>query len=219
MSTNNLKIEHLVEGDGASPQAGDYVSVHYVGTLLDGTEFDNSHKRGAPIEFPIGQGRVIKGWDIGIAQLKVGGKARLTIPPELGYGSRGAGNVITPNATLQFEVELVGTKPAPKIEYIEIEAGTGPMPKRGQRVAVHYVGTLQDGTEFDNSLNRGQPIAFPLGAGRVIPGWDMGIAMMREGGKATLIIPPELGYGARGAGGVIPPNATLVFDVELVKVG
>ena len=219
MSTNELKIEHLVQGDGPSPEQGDYVSVHYVGTLMDGTEFDSSRKRGTPFEFPLGEGRVIKGWDIGVAQLQVGGKAVFIIPPELGYGSRGAGNVIPPNATLKFEVELLGTKPAPQIEYIEIEKGTGPAPKRGQRVAVHYVGTLVDGTEFDNSLNRGQPIAFPLGAGRVIPGWDMGIAMMREGGKATLIIPPELGYGARGAGGVIPPNATLVFDVELVKVG
>ena len=219
MSTNDLNIEHLVEGNGASPQQGDYVSVHYVGTLMDGTEFDSSRKRGTPFEFPLGEGRVIKGWDIGVAQLKVGGKAIFIIPPELGYGSRGAGNVIPPNATLKFEVELLGTKPAPQIEYIEIEAGTGPAPKRGQRVAVHYVGTLEDGTEFDNSLNRGQPIAFPLGAGRVIPGWEMGIAMMREGGKATLIIPPELGYGPRGAGGVIPPNATLTFDVELVKVG
>jgi len=215
----SLNIEHLVEGTGAQPQAGDYVSVHYVGTLTDGTEFDSSRKRGEPIEFPIGEGRVIQGWDQGIAQLKVGGKAILTIPPELGYGARGAGNVIPPNATLVFEVELVDVKAAPKIEYIEIEPGTGAQPKRGQKVAVHYVGTLQDGTEFDNSLNRGQPISFPLGMGRVIAGWDQGIAMMKEGGKATLIIPPELGYGARGAGGLIPPNATLVFDVELVKVG
>lgn len=216
---SELKIEHIEEGTGASPQAGDYVSVHYVGTLTDGTEFDNSRKRGEPIEFPIGEGRVIQGWDQGIAQLKVGGKATLTIPPELGYGDRGAGNVIPPNATLVFEVELVDVKAAPKIEYIEVEPGTGAQPTQGQNVSVHYVGTLQDGTEFDNSLNRGQPISFPLGMGRVIAGWDQGIAMMKEGGKATLIIPPELGYGARGAGGVIPPNATLVFDVELVKVG
>ena len=82
-----------------------------------------------------------------------------------------------------------------------------------------YTITLLDGTEFDNSINRGQPISFPLGMGRVIAGWDQGIAMMKVGGKATLIIPPELGYGPRGAGGVIPPNATLTFDVELVGIG
>lgn len=218
-ANTELKITHHNEGTGASPQKGDYVSVHYVGTLLDGTEFDNSRKRGEPIQFPIGEGRVIPGWDQGIAAMKVGGKARLIIPPELGYGAQGAGGVIPPNATLVFEVELVDTKPAPKIEYIEIEEGTGPQPKRGQNVAVHYVGTLADGTEFDNSLNRGQPISFALGTGRVIPGWDIGIGMMREGGKATLVIPPELGYGARGSAGAIPPNATLTFDVELVKVG
>ncbi len=216
---SELKIEHLEKGTGPAPQSGDFVSVHYVGKLTDGTEFDNSHKRGEPIQFPIGTGRVIKGWDQGIMQLNVGGKAILTIPPELGYGPRGAGDVIPPNATLVFEVELVDAIPAPQIEYIEIEPGTGPQPKQGDTVHVHYVGTLEDGTEFDNSINRGQPIAFPLGMGRVIQGWDQGIAMMNVGGKATLIIPPELGYGARGAGGVIPPNATLTFDVELVKIG
>ena len=216
---SELKIEHIVEGTGASPETGDYVSVHYVGKLTDGTEFDNSHKRGEPITFPIGGGRVIKGWDQGIAMMKVGGKAILTIPPELGYGARGAGNVIPANATLVFEVELVDTKPAPKVKYIEIEPGTGPKARVGQSVSVHYVGTLEDGTEFDNSVSRGKPISFPLGTGQVIAGWDQGIAMMNEGGKATLIIPPELGYGPRGAGGVIPPNATLTFDVELVKVG
>ncbi|HFC12073.1 MAG TPA: FKBP-type peptidyl-prolyl cis-trans isomerase [Anaerolineae bacterium] len=214
-----LKIKHIEEGTGAAPQKGDYVSVHYVGTLLDGTEFDNSHKRGEPFEFPIGEGRVIKGWDVGIAQLKVGGKARLIVPPEMAYGTQGAGGVIPPNATLVFEVELVDVKAAPKIEYIEIEEGSGAKPQRGQKVAVHYVGTLADGTEFDNSLNRGQPIQFQLGVGRVIPGWDQGIALMREGGKATLIIPPELAYGKRGSPGAIPPNATLTFDVELVKIG
>ena len=214
-----LKIKHIEEGTGAAPQKGDYVSVHYVGTLLDGTEFDNSHKRGEPFEFPIGEGRVIKGWDVGIAQLKVGGKARLIVPPEMAYGTQGAGGVIPPNATLVFAVELVDVKAAPKIEYIEIEEGSGAKPQRGQKVAVHYVGTLADGTEFDNSLNRGQPIQFQLGVGRVIPGWDQGIALMREGGKATLIIPPELAYGKRGSPGAIPPNATLTFDVELVKIG
>ena len=122
--------------------------------------------------FRLVKGASIPGWDQGIAQLKVGGKARLIIPPALGYGPRGAGNVIPPNATLVFQVELVDVKPAPKLGYVEIEAGTGRKAQAGRKVAVHYVGTLEDGTEFDNSLNRGQPIEFTLGVGQVIQGWD-----------------------------------------------
>ena len=104
------------------------------------------------------------------------------------------------------------------LEYIEVEAGTGAQAVAGKTVAVHYTGKFQDGKVFDSSVSRGEPIEFPLGKGRVIKGWDEGIALMKVGGKAQLIIPPDLGYGERGAGGVIPPNATLVFDVELVSV-
>jgi len=104
------------------------------------------------------------------------------------------------------------------LEYIEVEAGTGAQAVAGKTVAVHYTGKLQNGKVFDSSISRGEPIEFPLGKGRVIKGWDEGIALMKVGGKAQLIIPPDLGYGERGAGGVIPPNATLVFDVELVSV-
>lgn len=104
------------------------------------------------------------------------------------------------------------------LEYIEVEAGTGAQAEAGKTVAVHYTGKLQDGSVFDSSVSRGEPIEFKLGVGQVIKGWDEGIALMKVGGKAQLIIPPALGYGERGAGGVIPPNTTLVFDVELVKV-
>ena len=102
--------------------------------------------------------------------------------------------------------------------YVEIVEGTGAQPKPGDSVSVHYTGWLKSGQKFDSSHDRGQPIVFPLGKGRVIKGWDEGVATMKVGGKRTLIIPPALGYGARGAGGVIPPNATLLFDVELLAV-
>ncbi len=104
------------------------------------------------------------------------------------------------------------------LKYVEITPGTGAAPKVGDMVSVHYKGTLENGTIFDSSYDRGQPIDFALGRGMVIPGWDEGIALMRKGGKAKLIIPPNLAYGAGGAGGVIPPNATLIFEVELVDI-
>lgn len=97
--------------------------------------------------------------------------------------------------------------------------GTGPKPNKGQQVQVHYTGMLPDGTVFDSSVQRGTPIGIAIGVGQVIEGWDEGIQMLNEGSKARFVIPAHLGYGARGAGGVIPPNATLVFDVELVRVG
>lgn len=105
-----LKIEDIQIGTGAEVKKGDIISIHYKGTLLDGREFDSSYKRGQPFETQIGVGQVIKGWDEGVVGMKVGGKRKLTIPPELGYGERGAGAVIPPNATLIFEVELVGIK-------------------------------------------------------------------------------------------------------------
>lgn len=105
------------------------------------------------------------------------------------------------------------------LKIIDVQIGTGREAVANTNVTVHYDGRLEDGKEFDSSRRRGQPFQFRLGAGQVIKGWDEGLAGMKEGGKRQLVIPPELGYGQQGAGGVIPPNATLVFDVELLKVG
>ncbi|MEP7031136.1 MAG: FKBP-type peptidyl-prolyl cis-trans isomerase [Pseudolabrys sp.] len=108
------------------------------------------------------------------------------------------------------------------LQITDSKVGTGASPKPGQTCVMHYTGWLYvngaKGQKFDSSVDRGQPFEFPIGQGRVIRGWDEGVSTMKIGGKRTLIIPPELGYGARGAGGVIPPNATLVFDVELLGV-
>ena len=229
------KIEYIehTKGNGPKAEAGDTVAVHYVGTLMDGKEFDNSRKRGQPIKFPLGQGRVIQGWDQGIAMMNVGGKATLIIPPELGYGERGAGGAIPPNATLKFEVELVDVQKPPKptivdsldytttesgLKYVDLVEGSGPTPNPMQKVAVHYTGWLEDGSVFDSSLDRGTPLHFAVGARQVISGWDEGVGSMQVGGKRQLVIPPDLAYGERGYPPVIPPSSTLIFEVELMAI-
>lgn len=123
----------------------------------------------------------------------------------------------TEEAEAMADEDLITTDSG--LQYRDMVEGTGAMPQPGQRVTVHYTGTLEDGTQFDSSRDRGRPFSFKVGVGQVIKGWDEGVGSMRVGGRRQLVIPPELGYGARGAGGVIPPNATLIFDVELLRIG
>lgn len=219
--TEPLQITDMVVGDGPEAKKGTRIRVHYTGRLADGTVFDSSVTRGEPFEFNLGAGQVIRGWDEGFAGMKVGGKRKLVIAPEYGYGEYGAGGVIPPNATLEFEVELLGVQEIPQpgeLQIEEVEVGSGEEARPGMNVSVHYTGKLTDGSIFDSSIPRGEPIEFTLGAGMVIAGWEQGIEGMKVGGKRKLTIPYNLAYGARGYPGVIPPYATLVFDVELTKV-
>jgi peptidylprolyl isomerase len=119
--------------------------------------------------------------------------------------------------TSKMDLENAVTTPS-GLKYVDLTQGEGETPTTGQTVTVHYTGTLENGKKFDSSRDRGQPFSFKIGVGQVIQGWDEGVGSMKVGGRRTLIIPSELGYGSRGAGGVIPPNATLIFDVELLGV-
>ena len=123
-----------------------------------------------------------------------------------------------PTSNIMSDDDKKAVTTASGLKYVVINEGTGAAPKTGQTVVVHYTGTLEDGTKFDSSRDRGQPFSFKLGVGQVIKGWDEGLSTMKVGDRRKLTIPPELGYGARGAGGTIPPNATLIFDVELLKI-
>ena len=235
MTDSGLQYILVEEGDGRLPESGEIVSVHYTGRLTDGEVFDSSVERGAPFAFPLGQGRVIRGWDEGIALLNEGASARLIIPPDLGYGEGGSG-AIPPNATLVFDVELLEILPgAPEspievseddytvtdsgLKYYDIEAGIGPTAGEAQVAFVHFTAWLEDGTSLGSTLEGGQPIPYMIGSGELFPGFEEGLASMQIGGSRQMVFPPELAYGEAGtAGGQIPPNATLIFEVQVMDI-
>jgi peptidylprolyl isomerase len=230
---SSLQYFDVVEGTGASPEPGDTVVVEYSGWLEDGTLFDSSYKRPDSFSFPIGKRKVIKGWDEGVATMKIGGKRQLRVPSDLGYGARGAPPTIPPAATLIFDVELKDLqKPERPPELAEdafettesglkiavLGEGDGTQAASGDVVAVHYTGWLPDGSVFDTSKRRGKPLEFPVGNGMVIKGWDEGVLTMKVGDQKLLHIPAALGYGESGFPPVIPPNSDLIFKVELVSI-
>ncbi|MBU0510606.1 MAG: FKBP-type peptidyl-prolyl cis-trans isomerase [Chloroflexi bacterium] len=231
---SGLQYADLSVGDGPKAVDNNTVSTHYTMWVKGDSEdiYISSSDNREPVTFVLGRGdMVFPGWEEGVSGMKPGGKRLLVIPPDLALGEQGGG-IIPPNATLIMEIELVEIREPIKmtevdvddyivtesgLKYYDIEAGDGAMPTTGQIVVVHYTGWLEDGTQFDSSLDRGQPFTFPLGTGSVIPGWDEGLATMKVGGKRQLVIPAELGYGDAGAG-IIPPGATLIFEVELLDI-
>ncbi len=232
---SGLKVILRKKGNGIQAEAGMKVNVHYTGKLTDGKVFDSSVERGQPFAFNLGAGMVIPGWDEGIAMLAVGDQATLLIPSHLGYGPRGAGAAIPPNADLIFEVELLDAKATPKpvpydvegkkiektpsgLQYIVVkENDGGEQAYANMTAAVHYTLYLADGTIIDSSIPRGETLPFKIGTGGVIRGFDEGVRLMKTGEKFRLIIPPSIGYGAQD-NGPIPANSTLIFDVELVSL-
>ena len=213
-----------VIGTGAEVQPSDFVMVHYTGWLsvegAKGEQFDSSVERGEPIGFPLGRSFVITGWEKGLPGMKIGGKRTLIIGPDLAYGAQGRPPVIPPASTLIFDVEVVDI---PKVEVEILTEGTGAVAEAGDNLTVEYTGWVWEdgakGEQFDSSSNAGRPYNFTLGARMVIPGWDLGFEGLKVGTKARLIIPPVLAYGKRGSGPKIPPDATLMFEVELVEIG
>lgn len=236
-TASGLQYFDIVEGDGPTPEQGGNVSTDFAIWVQedDGDRFVVSSADNGPIPFTIGALDVVfPGWDEGVSTMKEGGKRLLIIPSDLALGSQGGGD-IPPDSTLVMEVELLEVIAPPEpvvmtevdpgdyietdsgLMYFDIVEGDGASPEDGQTVTVHYTGWLEDGTQFDSSVERGQPFTFPIATGSVIAGWDEGVATMKIGGKRQLMIPADLAYGESGSG-PIPPGSTLIFDVELLDI-
>ena len=193
----------------------------------------DSKMRNQPIKFILNSGSFIKGTDEGIVGMKTGGRRTMIIPSKLAYGEAGVG-FIPPNTDLKVVIELLEVKDrvvaemwkvdstlfkttASGVKYAIVSQGEGPAVEAGKVVTVHYSGYLQNGTMFDSSVERDEPIMFIVGQGQVVPGWDEGLQLLKKGDKARIIVPSQLGYGEMVLE-KIPVNSTLIFDTEVIDI-
>lgn len=235
-AARGLKIYDEKVGTGKPAAIGSVLKTHYTGWLLSGRKFGSSKDMGKPFQVVLGAGKMIKGWEVGLDGMREGGIRWFRISPNMGYGAT-AYSMIPSNSTLIFKVELVSSEIDEEVaaamdffpdtsaltfengpeglRYAVIKKGEeGAEPaQKGNNVHVHYTGWLTNGYKFDSSRDRNQVFSFPLGGGRVIRGWELGVQGMLPGEKRILVVPPGLGYGSRGAG-PIPGGSTLIFAVE-----
>ena len=233
-AAKGLKIYDEKVGTGKPTVVGSVLKTHYTGWLLSGRKFGSSKDLGKPFQVIMGAGKMIKGWEQGLEGMREGGVRWFRISPAMGYGAT-AYSMIPSNSTLIFRVELISSEVDEAVlenmdffpdtaaltfengpeglRYAVIKQGEGEPAQKGNTAKVHYTGWLTNGYKFDSSRDRGQTFAFMLGAGRVIRGWELGVQGMLPGEKRILVVPPGLGYGARGAG-PIPGGSTLIFAVE-----
>lgn len=247
-TTSGLYYIITKEGTGELPKAGNILNMFYTGRFLGGNVFDTNQDstfhHQDPLKVELGKGRVIKGWDEGLALLKKGSSATLYIPSYLAYGPKDKGT-IPGNSILIFDLivsdiqtveemdekilkdyfaanKVTAQKTASGLYYEIKKKGKGPLPKQGQMVTVNYTGKTIDGNVFDSNLDtnfhHAEPFKFDVGKGRVIKGWDEGVALLNKGTKATLYLPSRLAYGSQGQGRKIPPNTILIFDIELLNI-
>ncbi|MEJ2748746.1 MAG: FKBP-type peptidyl-prolyl cis-trans isomerase [Anaerolineae bacterium] len=230
---SGLRYYDMVVGDGATPKNGDIVSVEYSMWLQDGPSFIDS-TQGQPTEFILGSEQVFPGWNEGVLSMKEGGQRQLVIPPDLALGEEGFGDFIPPNSTIILEVTLLSFRETPQptevdpadfqttdsgLQYYDIVVGDGATPEAGDSVEMEFAIWLQDGNSYvASSEDQGGSFSFPVGSGRVFPGWDEGVMTMAEGGTRQLIIPPDLGLGEQGVSGLVPANATLIMEMTLLSV-
>jgi len=235
-TNTGLRVAEYVEGEGPTPQKGDIVKVVYTARYVDGKQFDSYLDRDNPYVFRVGMGQVLEGLDEGVSTMRAGGRRVLVLPPHLAFGHEGRPGVVPEDAWVEFDVELLAIEPGPPapipwndagydivdtptgLQYIDFVVGEGPAPQIGQHAIVDYNAFLDDGTCFDTTSYRNRPIEFEIDPKRLIPGYLEGLLTMRVGGRRKLIIPPDLGYGEKGFGKTVPPNATLVYDIVLVDV-